>query len=152
MARLEDLHPDLVELLREYEYPDIDTGAFRTGPPIAERRVALITSAGLRRRDDRPFGASAADYRVIPFERRNEIVQDHISASHDRTGFHQDLNVVFPLDRLAELADVGEVASAAEFHYSFMGATDPVHMEPAARRLAATLRADRVDAAVLCPV
>ena len=152
MARLEDLHPDLAEFLRDYECPNIDTGAWRRGPPLAQRTVALITSAGLRRRDDRPFGASSVDYRVIPFEKRNEIVQDHVSASHDRTGFHQDLNVVFPLDRLAELADSGEIASVAHYHYSFMGATDPVRMEPAARRLAATLRADGVDAAVSCPV
>ena len=152
MARLEDLHPDLAEFLRKHEHPSIDTGAWRSGPPPAERRVALISSAGLRRRDDRPFGESSVDYRVIPFENRNEVVQDHLSASHDRTGFHQDLNVVFPLDRLAELAERGEIASAADYHYSFMGATDPVKMEPAARQLAATLRADRVDAAVFCPV
>ena len=152
MARLEDLHPDLAEFLREYELPNIDTGAWRTGPPVAERRVALVSSAGLRRRDDRPFGASSVDYRMIPFDRRNEIVQDHLSASHDRTGFHQDLNVVFPLDRLSELVEAGEIASAAEYHYSFMGATDPVQLEPAARQVAATLRADAVDAAVFCPV
>ena len=152
MARLEDLHPELAEFLRDYECPDIDTDAWRTGPPLDRRRVALVSSAGLRRRGDRPFGTSSADYRVIPFEKRNEIVQDHISGSHDRTGFHQDLNVVFPLDRLAELAEAGEVGSVAEYHYSFMGATDPVGMEPAARQLAATLRADAVDAAVFCPV
>ena len=152
MARLDELHPDLSEYVRNYEYPEIDTGAWRTGPPLAERGVALVSSAGLRRRDDRPFVASSADYRVIPFERRKEVVQDHISASHDRTGFLQDLNVVFPLDRLAEFAESGDIASAAEYHYSFMGATDPVPMEPAARRLAATLRADEVDAAVFCPV
>ena len=151
MARLEDLHPDLAEFLREYKLPNIDTGAWRTGPPLAERRVALVSSAGLRRHDDRPFGASSVDYRVIPFEQRNEIVQDHPSVSHDRTGFHQDLNVVFPLDRLVELAEAGEIASVADYHYSFMGATDPLLMEPAARHLAGMLRADAVDAAVFCP-
>lgn len=152
MARFEHLHPDLADFLRDYEYPDIDTGAWRDGPPLTQRRVALISSAGLRRRDDRPFGESSVDYRVIPLEKRNEVVQDHLSASHDRTGFHQDLNVVFPLERLAELAEAGEIASVADYHYSFMGATDPVGMEPAARQLAATLRADGVDAAILCPV
>ena len=152
MARLEDLHPDLAAFIRDYQYPDIDTGAWQTGPPLAQRRAALITSAGLRRRDDRPFGMSAIDYRVIPFEKRNEVIQDHLSASHDRTGFQQDLNVVFPLERLAELVETEEIASVADYHYSFMGATDPVRMEPAARRLAATLRADGVDAAIFSPV
>ena len=152
MARLDDLDPELAEFIRDYDCPNIDTGAWRTGPPLGQRKVALVTSAGLRRRDDRPFTTSAADYRVIPFEKRAEIVQDHVSASHDRTGFHQDLNVVFPLDRLAELAETGEIAAVADYHYSFMGATDPVRMEAAARRLAAVLRADAVDAVVLCPV
>jgi len=40
----------------------------------------------------------------------------------------------------------------AEYHYSFMGATDPAEMEPAARNLAVLLKGDRVDAALLVPV
>ena len=152
MARLDDLHPELEHFLREFPCPSIDTRAWRPGPPLPRRRVALVSSAGLRRRGDRPFTTSSLDYRVIPFEKRNETVQDHVSASHDRTGFNQDLNVVFPLDRLAELAAAGEIGSVADYHYSFMGASDPERMEPAARRLAAALVADGVDAALFCPV
>jgi hypothetical protein len=37
-------------------------------------------------------------------------------------------------------------------HYSFMGATDPVHMEPHARELAGRLKGDAVDAVILPPV
>ena len=152
MARLDDLHPELERFLREFPCPSIDTRAWRPGPPLPRRRVALVSSAGLRRRGDRPFTTSSLDYRVIPFEKRNETVQDHVPASHDRTGFNQDLNVVFPLDRLAELAAAGEIGSVADYHYSFMGASDPERMEPAARRLAAALVADGVDAAIFCPV
>ena len=47
------------------------------GPPVSGRRVALVSSAGLRRHDDRPFTASSSDYRIVPFEKRNEVVQDH---------------------------------------------------------------------------
>lgn len=152
MARLDDLHPEMQEFLRGFACPDIDTKAWQPGPPLARRRVALVSSAGLRRRGDRPFTTRSLDYRVIPFEKRNETVQDHVSASHDRTGFNQDLNVAFPLDRLAELAGAGEIGSVADYHYSFMGASNPEGMEPAARRLAALLRADAVDAALFCPV
>ena len=42
--------------------------------------------------------------------------------------------------------------SVAATHYSFMGATDPLQMEPHARELAGRLKADAVDAAVLPPV
>ncbi len=39
-----------------------------TGPALSKRRVAIITTSGLHRQADRPFGAGGADadYRVIP--------------------------------------------------------------------------------------
>ena len=37
-------------------------------------------------------------------------------------------------------------------HYSFMGATDPVQMEPYARELAGRLKQDNVDSVLLAPV
>ena len=76
----------------------------------------------------------------------------HISTNYDRSGFQKDWNVVFPLDRLNELAQQGVVSSVADFHYSFMGATDPRLMETAARNLASLLREDNVTAALLVPV
>ena len=67
-------------------------------------------------------------------------------------GFQEDWNVVFPLDRLRELAAEGAIGSVAQTHYSFMGATDPVQMEPHARELAHRLKQDAVDAVILPPV
>ena len=60
--------------------------------------------------------------------------------------------MVFPLDRLRELADEGAIGSVAQTHYSFMGATDPMQMEPHARELAGRLKQDAVDAVILPPV
>jgi D-proline reductase (dithiol) PrdB len=80
----------------------------------------------------------------------------HISINFDRTGFQEDWNVVFPLDRLNELAADGVIGEVAQTHYSFMGsfmgATDPVLMEPHARALAGRLKGDRVDTVILPPV
>jgi len=93
------------------------------------------------------------DYRVIPGDiAARDLVMSHISTNFDRTGFQQDWNVVFPLDRLKELAAEGIIGSVAAFHYSFMGATDPAEMEPAARNLAVLLKGDGVDGALLVPV
>jgi len=93
------------------------------------------------------------DYRVIPGDiQARDLVMTHISTNFDRTGFQQDWNVVFPLDRLRELAQEGIIGTVAAFHYSFMGATDPGEMEAAARNLAALLKGDKVDAALLVPV
>ena len=76
----------------------------------------------------------------------------HISTNFDRTGFQQDWNVVFPLDRLRALAEAGDIGHVAQYHYSFMGATDPAAMEPRARELAQIMRVEGVDAALLIPV
>jgi len=59
---------------------------------------------------------------------------------------------VFPLDRLEELAAEGKIGSVGRTHYSFMGATDPVQMEPYAREVAGRLKQDAVDAVILPPV
>lgn len=126
------------------------------GPALSRRRVALVSTAGLHRRDDRPFGGgvSATEYRVIPSDADSaDLVMSHISVNFDRSGFRRDPNLVFPLDRLKELADDGTIGSVADFHYSFMGAPfPPTQFEPRARELAGLLKRDKVDAAVLIPV
>ena len=125
------------------------------GPPLAARRVAIVTTSGIHRADDRPFsfGAASTDYRVIPGDTAaGELVMSHLSVNFDRTGLQEDWNVVFPVDRLKELAADGTIGSVAATHYSFMGASDPVQMEPHARELAGRLKSDRVDAVILAPV
>lgn len=158
MARLQDL-PDWERehlLALSAEAPRFATTPWVQGPPLGQRRVALISTAGLHRRGDRPFdgGAGATEYRVIPADTgAGELVMSHISVNFDRSGFRRDLNVVLPLDRLRELAAEGVVGSVADFHYSFMGAPWPsTKFEPKARELAALLRRDHVDAAMLIPV
>ena len=103
-------------------------------------------------RGETPFGFGSADYRVIDRQDDAPLVMGHISTNFDRSGFAADANVVFPLDRLDELATAGEIGSVARYHYSFMGATEPEQMRPAAEQLAATLAGDEVDLALLIPV
>lgn len=90
---------------------------------------------------------------MIPAATKPEdLLISHISINFDRTGFQEDRNVVFPLDRLNDLANEDVIGSVAATHYSFMGATDPVQMEPYARALAELLKQDSVDAVLLPPV
>ena len=51
-----------------------------------------------------------------------------------------------------KLAAEGTIGSMTGIHYSFMGATDPVQMEPYARELAGRLKQDNVDSVLLAPV
>ena len=153
MTRLSDLPPAQAKRLAEVECPQFTTTPWIEGPPLAERRLAIVSSAGLVVRGEDPFRGRDADFRVIPGATNpSELLISHISVNFDRTGFQEDWNVVFPLDRLLELAADGTIGSVAETHYSFMGATDPVQMEPHAREVASRLKRDKVDAVILSPV
>ena len=153
MTRLTDLPPTQAKRLAELECPDFTTRPWVSGPPLSRRRVAIVSSAGLVVRGEIPFRGRDPDYRVVPGDTAaEELLISHISINFDRTGFQEDWNVVFPIDRLNELAAERAIGSVAQTHYSFMGATDPVQMQPSARDVAARLKSDRVDAVILSPV
>ena len=153
MARLTDLPPAQAKRLAEAECPNFATRPWVTGSALARRRVAIVSSAGLFVRSEEPFRGRDADYRAIPYETQpDQLLTSHISVNFDRTGLQEDWNVVFPLDRLKELAAGGTIGSVAGTHYSFMGASDPLEMESHARQLAGRLKSDRVDAVILAPV
>ena len=122
-------------------------------PPLAQCRIAIVTTAGVHRKGDRPFGPGATDYRIIPGDTKAaDLVMSHQSVNFDRTGFQEDHNVAFPLDRLNELAKQGVVGAVADFHYSFMGATQIRQLETKAKELAQLLKDDGVDAVLLTPI
>lgn len=133
------------------EFPD---PAFVTPIPLAEAKVAIVTSAAIHRVDDEAFSQGDTGYRMIPREAR-DLVLGHWSPNFDRAGFTADLNVVYPIDRLDELAEQGVIGSIAERHVSFAGnqpddvATLRHDSGPAA---AAELKADGVDIVLLTPV
>jgi D-proline reductase (dithiol) PrdB len=133
--------------------PEYDATPFAVAPAPDKLKVAIISTAGLHTRDDRPFGLGEADYRIVASDTpANDLVMSHISTNFDRTGFQMDMNMVFPLDRLNELADRGVIGGVADFHYSFMGATEPQKMEAVARDLATIMKKDGVNAVLLVPV
>jgi D-proline reductase (dithiol) PrdB len=152
-VRLNDLPAAMAKRLAELECPDFKTRPWVEGPPLARRRVAVVSSAGLVLRGEKPFRGRDPDFRAIPGTTRpDQLLMSHISINYDRTGFQEDWNVVFPLDRLNEMAAEGTIGSVAATHYSFMGATDPVQMEDYAREVAGYLQQDKVDAVILSPV
>ncbi len=157
MARLADLpaveREHLLDLGRRL--PPFPEPAWVRSPPLEQCRIALVTTAGLHRASDRPFSfVPDTEYRVIPGDTpAADLVMSHVSVNFDRSGFHADLNVAFPIDRIAELARDGVIGSVAQYHYSFMGAAwPPTRFEPAAHELSGLLKKDRVDAVLLTPV
>jgi D-proline reductase (dithiol) PrdB len=153
VTRLNDLPPGQGKRLAEIECPDFETRPWVTGPALSQRRIAIVSSAGLVVRGEDPFRGRDANYHAIPATTRPEdLLGSHISVNFDRTGFQEDWNVAFPIDRLRELAEEGTIGSMADTHYAFMGATDPLQMEPHARELAGRLKQDNVDTVLLAPV
>lgn len=154
MVRLSDLSEADREHLLAKDCRRLEGAPFVTGPPLARRRVAIVTTAGLHLHGDRSFGFRTAEYRVIPSDVATaDIVMSHTSVNFDRTGFQADVNVVFPIDRLRELEQSGEIGSLARYHYAFMGAyNEPAAYEATAREVAGYLREDAVDAVLLVPV
>jgi D-proline reductase (dithiol) PrdB len=153
VKRLSDMPDGEAAHLRRLECPTYPDTPLLAGKPLSERRVVIISTAGLHKRGDRPFRPGDGSYRVIPAEApAAALVMSHISVNFDRTGFQQDMNIAFPIDRLRELVADGTVGAMARLHYSFMGAFPPAAAEPHAQHLAGLLKSDKVDAALLVPV
>ncbi len=134
--------------------PEFDPPSLASPPPLAEATVAIVTSAALHRADQEMFDRADTGYRVIDRADR-ELILGHWSSNFDRSAFLLDINSVYPIDRLEELAADGVIGAVAPRHVSFAGNQPDTVSElrldtgPAA---AAELRADGVDVAILTPV
>jgi D-proline reductase (dithiol) PrdB len=121
---------------------------------LATCRVAIVTTAGLHRRGDRPFGPADQTYRLIPVDTPTvDIVQSHTSLGFDRVAIMRDVNVSFPIDRLRELVARGGLGALAPYSYSFMGAQrELARLEgETGPEVGRRLREEGVDVALITP-
>jgi D-proline reductase (dithiol) PrdB len=122
--------------------------------PLAAGRVAIVTTAGLHRRGDKPFGPGEQTYRLIAADTPTvDIVQSHTSLGFDRVAIMRDVNISFPVDRLRELVTRGAVGGLAPYSYSFMGAQREVARieNETGPEVAGRLREEGVDVALVTP-
>jgi D-proline reductase (dithiol) PrdB len=122
--------------------------------PLANCTLAVVTTAGLHLRGDRPFGGGDPSFRVLPSDTAaGEILQSHTSIGFDRVPVIRDLNVTLPLDRLRELVARDALGGLGLNCYSFMGAQrDWSRIEgETAPAVAARLREEGIDAVLLTP-
>lgn len=126
----------------------------RPTKPLAQSRVAIVTTAGVHRRDDTPFVPGDPTYRMIPSSMDGaDLLQSHTSLGFDRTGIMADANVVYPVDRLREMVAEGRIGELAPTFYSFMGAQRDVTAikNTMAPEVARRLLEDGVDVVLLTP-
>ena len=153
MVYLSDWSKQQQDVLLNQDLPKYNDTACVNGPPLSERRIAIITTSGLHQRTDRVFTPGVGEYRIIPDDTNmDDLIMSHVSTNFDRTGFYQDLNTVFPIDRLRELRLNKEIGGIASYHYSFMGATPPTAQEIVASDLADNLKSDFVNGVILAGV
>jgi len=126
--------------------------------PLAQCRVALITTAGVHLCAQNPFDMKNPDgdatYREIP----GTATPDALTITHkyyDHTDADRDLNVVFPLAHFRNLVERGVIGALAPRHFGFMGHTEGEQIAQLTHRrapeVAAKLRKDGVDFAFLTP-
>ena len=153
MVRLSDLPPPVAGFFANMPLPEFASDPWAAPPARSEARVAIVSTAGLHRREDRKFRGGASDYRIIPADvDYADIAMSHVSVNFDRSGFQQDVNIAFPLEHLHTLAAAGAIGSVAQWHYSFMGATDPAQFVETGAQVARLLKDDGVTCALLVPV
>jgi D-proline reductase (dithiol) PrdB len=157
---------DYIDLIdRTYQakgYPQYAWSRNEDAPLTALRKhlrqstVGLLTSGGISYKTAEPFEAEAKNNfrldEIDPYT-PNDGFQIHDAYYDIRDGL-KDINVVFPLERLRELAEEGEIGKIAKRHWSgFMGRTYKrgYVMQTAAPALTEQLLKDEVDILVLVP-
>jgi D-proline reductase (dithiol) PrdB len=160
MAKLSDLKWKYRISMQAYRYRQFD---WRPGSildrPLAQSRIAVVTSAAFFRPDQPPFDPTirGGDYsfREIPVETDFDTLRiGHKSDAFDHSGIESDKNLALPLDRLRELKAEGRIGDVAPRHYSLMGSISaPARLvSVTAPEIARRLSEDQVDGVLLTPV
>jgi D-proline reductase (dithiol) PrdB len=85
---------------------------------LEETSICIVSTAGVRTKDDRPFDTEGdASWRAIPGEAEARDLR-YDDAHYDHGCVDRDLNCVFPIDRLRELAAERRVGGLTARHFS----------------------------------
>ena len=89
--------------------------------PLSEMVIALASACGAHLKTDKRFNlAGDTTYREIP----DNTPTDDLMISHggyDNSDANRDINCMFPIDRIHELAAEGFIRACAPVHAGFMG-------------------------------
>ncbi|HVG17672.1 MAG TPA: glycine/sarcosine/betaine reductase selenoprotein B family protein [Blastocatellia bacterium] len=93
---------------------------------LSRATVGIVTAAGVHRRDQEPFNIADElgdlTFRIIG---QDDQAPDLMVTHHhyDHSDADRDINVVFPIDALRQLAQEGFIGGVAREHVGFMGYT-----------------------------
>ncbi|SKC37487.1 D-proline reductase (dithiol), PrdB protein [Maledivibacter halophilus] len=119
--------------------------------PLNEMVVALVTAAGVHLKSDKRFNlAGDTSFRIIPGDTKSdELMVSH--GGYDNADVNKDINCMFPIDRMRELAEEKVIKALAPVNFGFMGGGGDVKVftEETGPEIAKKLVEEGVDAALL---
>lgn len=124
---------------------------------ISQAKAGLITTGGVFVKGQAPFqdnyGLGDPSFRELPRSTSTKNLS-HYHEHYDHANAYQDINVVFPIERMEALVQEGSIGDLADTNYSFMGFQPISHplVTKTAPVVAQKLVAQQVDFVLLVPV
>ena len=119
--------------------------------PLSEMKVALATAAGVHLKNQERFNfAGDTTYRIIAGDTpSSELMVSH--GGYDNADANRDINAMFPIARMRELAADGVFKECSELNFGFMGGggDQSIFTEKTGPEIAAQLKEAGVDAVLL---
>ncbi|UOR10827.1 glycine/sarcosine/betaine reductase selenoprotein B family protein [Halobacillus amylolyticus] len=152
----------VVNVVRENFVPEFQAQKYDEAPwaeltkPVNQAKGVLISTGGVYLSGTTPFtdhyGLGDPSYREIPLGTANDKLQ-HYHEHYDHTNANEDVNCIFPLERLSEMVEEEEIGSLSDYHYSFMGYIPIPHplITRTAPDVANKLKLQDVDFAFIAP-
>ncbi|MCU0592563.1 MAG: glycine/betaine/sarcosine/D-proline family reductase selenoprotein B [Desulfobacterales bacterium] len=149
---------NMKEIVKRYPFvvsEDVPWTPYQGRP--SDQTFALLTSGGIYLKDRQPPFDTASihgdpSFREIPKTvRPQDIGMAHAHYDHSLAG--QDLNVIFPIQRLIELERDQVIGKLADNHYSFSYVNDVVGLvTKSVPELIVRIKAAKIDVLFLIPV
>ncbi|MBI2682216.1 MAG: hypothetical protein HYX26_03210 [Acidobacteriales bacterium] len=125
--------------------------------PLSECRVTFVSSCGVHLKNDAPMEVAHpfGDFtfrRVPSTAKHGDLIIHQLKYPHDDADL--DINVIFPIERLQELAAEAVIGALTPEFFSFIGYNmDPERFEAIVARdiAAAVVEEQRADVALLAP-
>jgi D-proline reductase (dithiol) PrdB len=129
----------------------------RLSKPLHQSRVTLISTCGVHMKTDRPMDVCHPfgdfTFRRVPSSaKHSDLIIHQLKYPHDDADL--DINVIFPIERLQELAEKGMIGGLTRNFFSFIGYNmDPERFEQTvAADIARSVDEDEhADVALLAP-
>lgn len=140
--------------------PTLEWGPAQPHPltkPLREATIALVSSAGISGPGQPPMDGPnhEGDYTIRVLDANTPVRQLLVSQEHFDTSYaNDDVNVVYPIDRLRELAAEGFIGGVARHGVSFMGYFSNVYRmrDEVVPAVVQAVKDAGADAVVLVPV